>query len=808
MLEAAEGSAPVPRSGPLPITPVEWPLRLIPRRSPPVLAALAISTAAMAVGILVRGVFLGWPAASGFSATYFPAFIVATLYGGWLWGWATLAAAMILGLTTQTLLVPQGVTTEALAAMYAVSGVLTVLAAGALRQTVLSLEETRHAQQVVQDALDQSEARLQVAQSAGGVGLWDWDMVTDQGVWSPILYRNLGLAPGAPATIRSLLDSVHPQDREKVRRANIAATKQGVLEPLEYRVVWPDGSTHWMLARGEMLRDPDTNAIVRAVGVTIDVTVRRQAFEQVRESETRFRALADSAPVLMWVSKTDGQREFANRAYVDFLGEPYEAAIAFDWRQRLAEQDIPRIMREQIAGEASRKLFTLEARYRRADGEWRWVRSFSQPRLGPTGAFEGFIGIGFDVTEAKQVEADLQRINELLADRVQAALAERDEAEAALRHAQRLEAVGQLTGGVAHDFNNLLTVVIGALDLIQRHPADAVRRERMIEAALGAARRGERLTQQLLAFSRRQALSPEPARIDAILAEAEPLLRRAVGEAVSLTIAPNAADTVAMIDVGQFEAAVMNLVVNARDAVASGGAIRVETHVCDLAEGEVAEIPAGAYVRVDVHDTGVGMDADTMGRVFDPFFTTKDVGKGTGLGLSQVYGFVRQSGGGVAIASTPGKGASVRLYLPRTAAAPAVSEPAPEAAASGPALRVLLVEDDLEVGDMVAAMLVGLGHAVTRVDGTDPALAVLAGDLPLDLMLTDLIMPGTRTGVDLAHEAVRLRHDLPVILSSGYTGAALSSADDAPWPLLRKPYASDALARTIEDVLQKTPRAA
>jgi PAS domain S-box-containing protein len=792
----------------LPITPVEWPLRLIPRRSPPVLAALAITTAAMAAGILVRGVFLGWPASTGFSATYFPAFIIATLYGGWLWGWASLLAAMILGLSTQTLLTPQGVSTDALAAMYAVSGAITVVVAGALRRTVLRLEETRRAQQAIQDALDQSEARLQLAQSAGDVGLWDWDLVTGKGFWSPILYRNLGIPPDQPADPRALLASVHPEDRERVREMNITALRQGRFDPEEYRVIWPDGSIHWLLSRGDMLRDPDTGAIVRSVGVNIDVTERRRAFEQVRESEARFRAMADSAPVLMWVSKTDGQREFVNRAYVDFLGAPYDEAIVFDWRLRLAEEDIPRIMREQIAGEASRQLFTLEARYLRADGLWRWVRSFSQPRLGPTGEFAGFIGIGFDVTEAKQVEADLQRINDLLADRVQAALAERDEAEAALRHAQRLEAVGQLTGGVAHDFNNLLTVVIGALDLIQRHPNDAVRRDRMIEAALGAARRGERLTQQLLAFSRRQALSPEPARIDAILAEAEPLLRRAVGDAVDLTIAPGAAEAVAMIDVGQFDAAVMNLVVNARDAVAAGGVIRVETHLCELAEGEVSETPAGAYVRLDVHDTGVGMHPDTMERVFDPFFTTKGVGKGTGLGLSQVYGFVRQSGGGVAIASAPGKGATVRLYLPRSAVAPAVAAPADDLVTLGPTLKVLLVEDDLAVGDMVTAMLEGLGHAVTRADGTDAALAILGGQLPLDLMITDLIMPGALTGVDLAHEAVRLRPDLPVILSSGYTGEALSSADGAPWPLLRKPYSTDALARAIEAAVQEPRHAA
>jgi len=203
------------------------------------------------------------------------------------------------------------------------------------------------------------------------------------------------------------------------------------------------------------------------------------------------------------------------------------------------------------------------------------------------------------------------------------------------------------------------------------------------------------------------------------------------------------------------------------------------------------------------------MDAATLERVFDPFFTTKEVGKGTGLGLSQVYGFVRQSGGGVTLDSAPGKGATVRLYLPRSAAAPSAT-PSPVEAdlTTGPALRVLLVEDDLEVGDMVAAMLEGLGHQVARADGVDPALALLAGEAPLDLMLTDLIMPGPRTGVDLAHEAVRLRPGLPVILSSGYTGESLSSADGAPWPLLRKPYSSEALAQAIEAVLQKAPRPA
>jgi len=523
-------------------------------------------------------------------------------------------------------------------------------------------------------------------------------------------------------------------------------------------------------------------------------------------TESRFRTLADSAPILMWVTRTDGKREFANKAYVDFLAVGYQEAIDFDWRRVLHPDDMARILQEQVAGEASRRLFTLEARYRRHDGEYRWVRSVSQPRWGPDGGFAGFVGVGYDVSDAKRAEEDLKRINDLLAERVQDALTERDEAEAALQRAQKLEAVGQLTGGVAHDFNNLLTVIIGALDLMQRHPKDEARRERMIEAAQGAARRGERLTQQLLAFARRQALKPEPVQVDALLKDTEPLLRRAVGEAVTLIIAPSAGDCVVSLDPSQFEAAVMNLVVNARDATPSGGMIRIETLPVALKARQVEELTAGDYLCVAVHDTGSGMDDGTSARAFEPFFTTKAPGRGTGLGLSQVYGFAHQSGGAATIDSAPGKGSSVCLYLPRIAVDAADRAVVAEAATArrGPSLDVLLVEDDAQVAELVDAMLSDLGHRVQRAEHADAALAILEAGAPVDLMLTDLIMPGDKSGVDLAHEAVRLRPGLPVILSSGYTGEVLSAAKDTPWPLLSKPYGPDQLAAAIADVASAT----
>jgi len=663
------------------MTPSEWPLRFVPRRSPPFWLAALITLSTFAGAILIRGLVLGFDNAIGFSATYFPAFIIATLYAGPRWGWGSLIVALLIGVFGNTA-IPSSFSPQAVIFQFGISAAVTVLVAAALREALLRLDEAKAAEAEV--------------------------------------------------------------------KASLAAT------------------------------------------------------------EARFRNLADSAPVLMWISNLDGAREFVNRAYVEFLDLDYERALGFDWRGLIHPDDMERIAADEQRSLATGGDFVWEARYRRSNGEYPWIRSVSLRRYLPNGELAGYVGVGYDITDAKRAETDLKRINDLLAERVQAALSERDEAEAALRRAQKMEAVGQLTGGVAHDFNNLLTVIIGALDLIQRHPKDEARRERMIEAAQGAARRGERLTQQLLAFSRRQALKPELLCVDDVLAESEPLLRRAVGEAVTLAIAPGAPDAVSSIDPSQFEAAVMNLVVNARDATPPGGGIRIETRRCVLSAGEAEDAPAGDYLCVSVHDTGHGMDAETAGRVFEPFFTTKEPGRGTGLGLSQVYGFARQSGGAAVVETSLGKGSTMRIYLPlaQTAAVRGSAPHETAAVTQGPARRVLLVEDDASVGEMVEAMLEDLGHEVMRAEAAEPALKLLRRKGRIDLMITDLIMPGGMNGVELAHKAVALRPGLPVILTSGYTGEVLGAAAEAPWPLLAKPYPAEALAAVIDAVMGRTPEAA
>jgi PAS domain S-box-containing protein len=526
---------------------------------------------------------------------------------------------------------------------------------------------------------------------------------------------------------------------------------------------------------------------------------RARAESDLRESESRFRDIADTAPVLIWVTRADRVRSFVNQAYVEYMGADYETVRTADWRAYLHPDDHERILNESLTGESTGKPFSLEARYIHNSGEYRWLRSFSRPRLDAHGEVIGFVGVAFDVNEAKKAEQDLKRINELLAEKVSEALEEKARAEQDLMHAQRMEAVGRLTGGVAHDFNNLLTVVIGALDMILKSPDDGARRQKMGEAALAAARRGERLTHQLLAFSRRQALRPEPCDLNALIRESEPLLRRGVGEAIDFRLRLKRGGAFARVDAAQFEAALLNLVVNARDAMGEQGRLRISTEGCDLPGG-----PAGAdHICVTVKDSGEGMSDEVRDRVFEPFFTTKAVGKGTGLGLSQVYGFARQSGGDVRIKSAPGKGTEVRLYLPSLKRDEVdialVADDAAPASVTG--RRVLLVEDDQAVSAVAMDLLMSFGLEVVAVENADQAVTALEASR-FDLMLTDIVMPGGMSGIELARLTARRWPDMHIVLTSGYAGDDVDDAmKDAPWPLLPKPYAAEELHRRLGEIL-------
>lgn len=592
---------------------------------------------------------------------------------------------------------------------------------------------------------------------------------------------------------RLFTEDGRPYPPEELPLARAVLKGETVTES-RWRIHRPDGANVLAVGNARPVEGPDGQRI-GAVLTLRDETARIQAEHRLIESEARFRTVADSAPALIWMTDAEGAVIFTNRRYKTFFGIRRESEVIEGWNRLMHPEDAEPFLEGFRAAVARRDRFEGSVRMNHPTLGLRWLRAEGLPRFDAAGAFQGYVGANIDVTEAKKAEDDLKRINELLEERVGEALVEKAKAEADLMHAQRMEAVGRLTGGVAHDFNNLLTVVIGALDIILRSPKDEAKRRRLGEAALSAARRGERLTHQLLAFSRRQTLRPEPVDLNALIRESEPLLRRAVGEAVEFKLTLRRSGARVNVDPAQFEAALLNLVVNARDAVGEKGRVAVQTAICKVKAGEVVDLKPGDYVCVTVTDNGQGIPADVLDRVFEPFFTTKPVGKGTGLGLSQVYGFTRQSGGGARIRSTPGKGAEIRLYLPPLGAGDALQAPDAEAGAAKPAMggRILLVEDDAGVAAIAVDLLSEMGLAVTAVDSGPRALEALA-KTRFDIMLSDIIMPGGMSGVELAKKAAAEWPDMRIVLASGYAGDDMDDTlKDAPWPFLKKPYSADEL---------------
>jgi PAS domain S-box-containing protein len=667
--------------------------------------------------------------------------------------------------------------------------------------------------------------------------------------------------------------------------------------------------------------------------VVTDITARKLAERTLSESEERFRSIADSAPVPMWVSRLDGLRQFVNRAYHEFLGVPYAAALTFDWRKALHSDDLERILGEQRAGEGSLKPFALEARYRRQDGQWRWLRSESQPRWGPDGEHIGFIGVAHDITASKEAERALTEVNETLERRIEdrtrqlaasealiqtffdhssechAVIVEESDGlfryaeanpatlrlygktrkqvigrtieevlgperaseirvhfaaclragaphryersqgdavieavvtpapqepgalrrvivsahdvteqrrlEQQLHQSQKMDAVGQLTGGVAHDFNNLLTLVIGGLDIIGRQmtnlpdPLALTRMERGRDMAMKGATRAASLTTRLLAFSRQQALMPQALDANKLVTEVCELLRRTLGETIVLETMLGDGLWRTYADANQLENALLNLGLNARDAMPDGGKVIIETANATLDNAYISSlgdsIEPGEFVLIAVTDTGAGMDKTTQERAFDPFFTTKEVGKGTGLGLSQVYGFARQSAGHVRIYSELGEGTTVKLYLPRS-----ISETEKTLTDESNKLSrwtgtetILLVEDDDTLRAYAAGILQELGYHVLNASHGASALETLGRAEHIDLLLTDVVMPGGLNGRQLADKAVAKRPDLRVLYMTGYTRNAIDHHGrlDPGINMISKPFSFEDLAARVRERL-------
>jgi len=375
--------------------------------------------------------------------------------------------------------------------------------------------------------------------------------------------------------------------------------------------------------------------------------------------------------------------------------------------------------------------------------------------------------------------------------------------EEQLHQSQKMESVGQLTGGVAHDFNNLLMVISANLELIEG-AADTSNVRRCAEAARRAADRGAKLTTQLLAFSRRQALRPKLVNANQLISEFQGLIRQAVGDGCEVELQTDEELWLCHVDPSLLETALLNLALNARDAMADGGRLRIETQNI-VEEESVAGCSPGAYVRLSVADNGSGMPPDVRDRVFEPFFTTKEVGKGTGLGLSMVYGFVRQSGGHIAIESAPGAGTTIALYLPATTRKPDAEPDIIETQALPTGSeRVLVVDDNEDLLNVTTTMLSTFGYQVSCAHNGAEALRTLQSDQPFELLFSDIVMPNGMNGIALAREAKRLRKDIKILLTSGYADGMLQRNNAVgEFSIIDKPFSLADLARRVQSTLRE-----
>ncbi|AMM14831.1 hybrid sensor histidine kinase/response regulator [Burkholderia sp. PAMC 28687] len=583
----------------------------------------------------------------------------------------------------------------------------------------------------------------------------------------------------------------------------------------------------WFDVRAVRVGDPADRQIAILFN---DVTARREADQRLRVSEALARqnaervqlALAAGAIIGTWHWDLLNDRFKVDEAFARAFGlDPALGRDGIPLAQIIAnahpddQGGLAAAINEAIARGGH---YAHQYRVRRVDGNYYWIEANGRVDLGPDGTPLSFPGVVIDVEARRNIEderdraiAALRFLNENLEQRVAERSAELMQAEEKLRQSQKMEAVGQLTGGLAHDFNNLLAGISGALELMRLRIAQGrvTDLDRYMVAAKGATERAAALTHRLLAFSRRQTLDPRPTNVDMLVNGMTELIRRTVGPSITIETMRAQELWPALVDASQLENALLNLCINARDAMPEGGRIIIETanRSLDRQAARAYDIPEGQYLTLSVSDTGIGMTPEVMARVFEPFFTTKPIGQGTGLGLSMIYGFAQQSGGLVRLHSNVGQGTTVRLYLPRHTGVVAGGA---EVASNVPAAfahdgeTVLVVDDEVTVRMLVADVLMELGYTVVEAADGVAGLKALRSNRNIDLIITDVGLPGGMNGRQMADAAQALRPDVKTLFITGYAEAAVIG-DEALGPgmkILTKPFSIDALAARVRELME------
>ena len=672
------------------------------------------------------------------------------------------------------------------------------------------MSEERSSRDQIEQRLKATEERFRIAQVAGGIGWFEWDLVTDAWEWTPHVAVLFGFDPETPRPLfADWQPAIFIDDVPKLRAAVEIARERGSYY-VEFRVTHPDGSVHWIAGRGEITKDA-TGQSTRVAGVYYEISERKaleaqflalnESLEarvadrarqlaataaQLAETERRFHLLIDAVTdyaIFMLdtagnvVSWNPGAERIKGYSSAEIIGHHFSRFYTEDDRQiglpRTALATAERTGKYEAEGWRCRK-----------DGTTFMANVVINAIRDASGRLLGFAKITRDITEKKAAEEQL-------------------------RQAQKMEAVGQLTGGVAHDFNNLLTVIMGNLEHLDRILQPAQSTQRIIAAALRAASRAALLTHRLLAFSRRQPLMPEVLWANKLVAGISELLRRTLGESILIETVLAGGLWPTLADGNQLENALINLAINARDAMPEGGKLTIETANTHLDEAYARmheEVQPGQYVGIFVTDTGAGMARETVAHAFEPFFTTKEIGQGTGLGLSQVYGFIKQSGGHVKIYSEVGEGTTVKLYLPRYRGAENVVDERPETyqLPRGRSELVLVVEDDPDVRDYTVEMVGDLGYSVLSAPDGASALRLLDSHRQVSLLFTDVGLPGGMNGRQLAEQALQRQPRLKVLYTTGYARNAIVNQGrlDPAVEVVFKPFTYSDLATKIRHVLE------
>ena len=627
---------------------------------------------------------------------------------------------------------------------------------------------------------DAIRERFDLAQEVGGVGAWEWDAVRDEGRATESFRQMHGLTDvESPLKFAQVVKVIHPDDRAAYLERLERARRLSEPSMSTYRVVRPDGSTCWVASKGRPVLDDQGN-LIGALGVVWDATAEHEAQDALRRLNQLLERTVEERTIerdRLWniardpfvIADSNGVWLAASPAWSAVLGYPLEEFLGrtSEWMEHPDEVARARFEDRRLAQGYGTERF--ETCFRAKDGSYRWFSWTAVPDGGR------IYGVARDVTAEREQTKALKT------------------AEDALRQAQKMESIGQITGGVAHDFNNLLMPIIGTLDLLQERGLPDARAERMVVNALEAAERARMLVQRLLAFARRQPLKPESLDLAACLEQMHPLLATTVGPQIELRIEAQAGLPFVTADGNQLELALLNLVVNAKDAMPDGGALSIVAGIDQVGAGNPDGLAPGRYVQIAVTDTGVGMPQTVIDRAVEPFFTTKGLGRGTGLGLSMVHGLMAQLGGGMRIDSALGRGTTIRLWVRPTKAAPQADRTQEIPSAPVRQLgRVLLVDDEDIVRESAAHMLTALGYDVRQASSGEDALPLLSTG-EFRVLVTDHLMPGM-SGTELARLARERWPGLHILIVSGY-----ADVDDiAPdLPRLAKPFRQTELAAAM-----------